>query len=580
VTGATIPAGTNCTFFATVVSNAPGVYINDIPAASVVTNEGLSNTGPAQKTLTVNAPPTVAKAFNPVSIAAGGTSTLTLTLGNTNAPPAITLSALFTDALPGNVFVAAAPNVVKTCPGAVTAVPGAASISYANSASITALTGCTISVDVTSATPGTYTNVVAAGQLSTSAGVNQLPASASLAVGPGALVPPTMAKGFLPATIFTGDTSALTIALGNPNASALTLSSALDDNLPAGVAVAAIPSVRGTCTGTVTAAAGLVTYAAGSAIPAGGCTIILDVTSNVAGSYTNTIPASALVTDGGSPTQPAVAGLVVKALTPPTVLKSFNPGTINPGGTSKLTITLGNSNASALTLSNPLTDNLPGSVSVAASPNASTTCSGGSVSTTASSVTLTGGGVQAGGCTVSVDVTSNTPGGPYTNTIPANALQTSAGNNAAPATDRLFVNPFQPPSVAKSFSPAVIGAGGISKLSLTISNGNLTDATLTADLVDTFPGPGLAIAPVPNLLLGSGCTPASVVAIAGATTLTYKSGGALPANGGCSIQVDVTSSTVRSYVNPIAVGAVQTTVGSNVVAASATLQVLALPTIA
>ena len=62
--------------------------------------------------------------------------------------------------------------------------------------------------------------------------------------------------------------------------------------------------------------------------------------------------------------------------------------------------------------------------------------------------------------------------------------------------------------------------------------------------------------------------------------MTYQSGGALPANGGCSIQVDVTSSTVRSYVNTIAVGAVQTTVGNNTVAASATLQVLALPTVA
>lgn len=578
VTGATIAAGTSCTFFATVVSNTPGVYINNIPASSIVTNEGLSNTGPAQATLTVNAPPTVAKAFNPVSIAAGGTSTLTLTLGNTNAS-AITLSALFTDALPGNVFVAAIPNVVKTCTGGVTAAVGAAGITYANAAPIPA-GGCTISVDVTSLVPGVYTNVVAAGQLSTSAGVNQAPASASLAVGPGALAPPTIAKGFSPSTIFTGDTSALTIALGNPNGSALTLSADLNDTLPAGVTVAAVPNVRGTCPGAVSAAAGLVTYANASTIPAGGCTIIVDVTSNVAGSYTNTIAASALVTDGGSPTQPAVAGLVVKTLTPPTVLKSFSPGTINPGGTSTLTITLGNANASALTLTSPLTDTLPGSVSVAASPNASTTCSGGAVSTAASSVTLTGGSIQPGGCTVRVDVTSNVPGGPYVNTIPANALQTSGGNNAAPATDRLFVNPFQPPSVAKSFTPAVIGSGGVSKLSLTISNGNLSAATLTADLVDTFPGPGLVIATPPNLLLGSGCTAASVVANAGATTLTYKSGGALPANGGCSIQVDVTSSTVRSYVNPIAVGAVQTTVGSNTVAASATLQVLALPTIA
>ncbi len=575
VTGATIAAGGNCTFLATVVSNTPGVYINSIGGSTIVTNEGLTNLGGATATLTVNSPPTVSKSFTPVTIAAGATSKLTITFGNPNAA-AITLSALFTDALPGNVFVAAAPNVVQTCPGLVTAAAGSTFITWANGSSIPA-GGCTIEVDVTSATPGVYTNLIAAGQLSTTAGFNQQPATASLGVA--SPVPPTMSKTFAPSTIFTGDISALTITLGNPNGAALTLTSSLDDNLPAGVTVAAIPNVRGTCPGTITAAASLVRYASGSAIPFGVCTIIVDVTSSTVGSYTNLIAAGALVTDAGSPTQPATAGLVVKALTPPTVLKSFSPGTINPGGTSTLTITLGNANASALTLSVPLTDNLPPNVFVAASPNASTTCTGGAVSTGAASVTLTGGSIPAGGCVVVVDVTSTAPGGPYTNTILPNALQTSGGNNAATATDRLFVNPFQPPSVAKSFVPAVIGAGGISRFTLTISNGNLTAATLTANLVDTFPGPGLVIATPANLLLGAGCTAASVVANAGATTVTYLSGGGLPALGVCSIQVDVTSSTVRSYVNTIPIGAVQTTVGNNTVAGTATLQVLALPSV-
>ncbi len=159
--GATIAAATSCTFFATVVSNTPGVYINDIPAGSIVTNEGLTNAGSAQATLTVNGPPAVGKRFSPVSIAANGTSTLTLTLANPNAA-AITLSSAFVDALPGNVFIAAAPNVVKTCTGAVTAVAGGTSVTYASGAPIPATTGCTISVDVTSAIPGTYTNLVVA----------------------------------------------------------------------------------------------------------------------------------------------------------------------------------------------------------------------------------------------------------------------------------------------------------------------------------------------------------------------------------------------------------------------------------
>ena len=94
----------------------PACTSNDIPAGSIVTNEGLTNAGSAQATLTVNGPPAVGKRFSPVSIAANGTSTLTLTLANPNAA-AITLSSAFVDALPGNVFIAAAPNVVKTYRG-------------------------------------------------------------------------------------------------------------------------------------------------------------------------------------------------------------------------------------------------------------------------------------------------------------------------------------------------------------------------------------------------------------------------------------------------------------------------------
>jgi uncharacterized repeat protein (TIGR01451 family) len=578
--GATIAANSSCTFFASVLGNTPGTYVDNIPAGSVVTNEGLSNPGATTATLTINAPPTVAKAFSPASIASGGTSTLTITLGNTNAA-STTLSAAFTDALPGNVFVAAVPNVVKTCTGAVTAAAGSSSVTYANGSTIPS-GGCTISVNVTSSAPGSYTNVVAAGQLSTAVGVNQQPATASLGVD--APAPPTIAKSFSPGTIPASGTSTLTIAFGNPNAGALTLGAAFTDTLPANVVVASTPNVGGSCTGGVTAAAGSssVTYATGSTIPAGGCTITVAVTSSVPGSYTNTIPTSALTTDGGSPPQPATAGLVVQPATPPTVAKSFNPGTINPGATSVLTINLGNPNSSAISLTSPFTDTLPANVAVASTPGASTNCTGGTLTATALAtfVTLSGGSIQPGGCSIVVNVSSSVPGGPYANTILAGSLQTSAGNNGATVTANLFVNPAQPPSVSKSFTPSFIGPGGISKLSVSLSNPNASAATLTSDFVDTLPGPGLVVATPPNLLVGAGCTPANVVATAGGTTVTYQNGGGLAGSGGCSFQVDVTSSTVTTYTNTIPASALRTSVGNNAVAATATLQVLALPTIA
>jgi uncharacterized repeat protein (TIGR01451 family) len=586
VTGATIAASSSCTFFASVLGNTPGVYINNIPIGSIVDDEGLTNVGATTATLTINAPPTVAKAFSPARIASGGQSTLTITLGNTNAvAQTITNGSPLVDTLPGNVFVATPNGLVNLCTaGAVTAVAGSTTITYANPGAIPP-GGCTISVNVTSAVSGTYTNTIAAGQLSTAQGVNQLPATASLGVD--APAPPTIAKSFSPATIPVSGTSTLTIAIGNPNAIALTLTSGFTDTLPANVVVAPVPNVGGTCAGAVTALAGsgAVTWASGSSLPAGGCTITVSVTSATAGSYTNSIPAAALTATDGlvsvSPVLPATAGLVVQPPTPPTVAKSFSPGTINPGDTSILTINLGNSNAAAISLTNPFIDTLPPTVALAAIPNASTNCSGGALTAAAlaTTVTLTGGSIQPGGCSIVVTVSSSTPGGPYTNTIPAGALQTSAGNNGSTVTANLFVNPNQPPSVSKSFAPASIGPGGISKLSLSLANPNASAATLTSDFVDTLPA-SVVIATPANLVVGPGCTLANVIALAGGTTVTYQSGGALPANGGCSIQVDVTSATAGTYTNTIAALALKTTVGNNAIPTTAVLLVLTPPTVA
>ena len=581
LTGATIPAGTSCTFYADVVGNAAGVYINNINASMIRCDQGLTNPGSADATMTVLNAPTVAKAFNPVAIDGSGVSTLTITLGNPNAS-AITLSADFVDALPGNVFVAQTPTIGGTCTaGSVTAVGEGSSVTYASGAAIPS-GGCTISVPVTSAVAGTYLNNIAASQLSTSAGVNQDPASASLGVG-GVLVPPTMSKGFNPATIAADAVSRLTITLGNPNTAALTLNGMLTDTLPTNVVVAGTPNVGGTCPGTVgaTAGSGSVTYADGSTIPSGGCTIQVDVTSGLSGSYTNTISKTALVTNGGSPSQAAVAGLVVTTLTPPNVLKSFDPSTINPGGTSALTINLGNSNIGAISLSSLFTDTLPTNVVVAAVPNKGGSCTVGSVTAVAGSSTITyakDAAIPAGGCTITVDVTSSTSGGPWTNTIDAGGLVTNAGSNGAPATARLFVNPPQPPSISKSFNPTEIAVGGTSTLTISLGNGNLSGTSLTADLVDTLPT-DVVVATNPNKRVSTGCTLGSIVASPGGTSVTYQSGGALPA-GGCSVSVDLTSSVGKLYRNSIATGALVTGIGENAVGTEATLKVKAPPTIA
>jgi hypothetical protein len=259
---------------------------------------------------------------------------------------------------------------------------------------------------------------------------------------------PSVTKEFAPALIANGASSTLTIHLANPAATEATLTAALTDTFPANLVVASTPAASTTCTsGSVTAAAGAgsVSLGSGAKIPAGGaCTVTVSVTSTVNGSYDNVIAAGALQTDAGNSAAEATATLAVNASgqNPPTLAKAFAPTTIPEGGTSTLTITLSNDNASAVTLSGDLVDSFPSGLVVASAPNASSTC-GGAVTAAAGSgsVTLAGSGSSipgAGSCTVKVDVSSATAGS-YANTIPAGALQTGAGSNAAAASAALTV---------------------------------------------------------------------------------------------------------------------------------------------
>ena len=579
---ATLPADSSCSFSADIVGNDAGEYINFIDVGALVSDQGLTNIGTAQATMGVGAPPSIAKAFAPVGIAPDETSTLTITLTNPD-DAVITLTEALIDALPGNLFVADPINDSTTCgSGVLTADVGAVSISLAAGAEIPAEGSCSISVDVTTSVEGVFTNVIAAGQLQTTTGSNQSPATASLAVAADdPLAPPTVGKSFSPGTIMAGGTSTLTLSLGNPNTDALILGADFVDTLPTDVTIADPADLGGTCPGTVTATAGASTiqYANGATIPPGGCTISLAVTSDTGGSYTNTVPSGALVTDGGANLDPATAGLVVQTPTPPTVRKAFSPNTINPGDVSRLTISLGNANAGAITLSADLDDTLPTGVTVADPANIGGTCSG-SVTATPGGGTITyasGAAIPAGGCTIAVDVTeSDGTDSPFVNTIAVEALQTSAGNNGAPATATLFVNPPQPPSLSKYFSPSGIVVGGTSTLTLSFGNGNLAATTLTANLVDTLPA-GVVVAAPPNIQAANGCDADKVVASAGGTTVIVQSDAPIPA-GGCSVSVDVTSSveSQTGHLNSIAAGALQTGFGASLVGTSARLKVSAL----
>lgn len=156
---------------------------------------------------------------------------------------------------------------------------------------------------------------------------------------------------------------------------------------------------------------------------------------------------------------------------PPTISKTFSPTSValpsSGPATSRLTITLNNSNSSAIYLTSDLVDQLPGTpgaMKIAGTPNLGGTCPNLStyVTVTAGSTTLTvksGERIPSGGCTVSVDVTAPVAG-TYTNTIPAGALKTTAGSNASGTTANLEVTPGVPQVAAVKSVTRVAGSAG------------------------------------------------------------------------------------------------------------------------
>lgn len=115
---------------------------------------------------------------------------------------------------------------------------------------------------------------------------------------------------------------------------------------------------------------------------------------------------------------------------PPSLTQAFSPTNTPVGASTTLTLSLNYPSGGAL-LTSDLVNTLPSGLNIAAVPNATTTCTGGSVSNTANSLTLASGAqIPAAGCTVSVDVSAAAPG-IYVNTLAAGALQTTAGANPA-----------------------------------------------------------------------------------------------------------------------------------------------------
>jgi uncharacterized repeat protein (TIGR01451 family) len=426
--GSIATAGGSCSISVTVRGTTPGPKLNT--TGTVSSTEG--GTGlTASATLTVAAPPTVAKSFSPTSIIVGGTSTLTINFTNPNA---LALSGLaISDTFPAGMQVAATPAATNTCGGTFAPAAGNTSISLTGGA-LTSSGNCSISVAVTSTTAGAKLNTT--GTVSSTESGAGLTANATLNV----FAPPTITKAFSPTTVALNGTSTLTLTITNPAANPAGVNGVtVSDVFPAGLEVHTTPGATNTCGGGFVAPAGATNIAlTGGAIgtAGGSCSVSVTVRGTTSGAKLNTTGAVSS-TEGGSG---LTASATLNVFAPPTVTKAFSPTSIQLNQISTLTITITNpaSNSSGVT-GVAINDPFPAGLEVDATPMATNTCGGTfTANAAATSINLTGGAIASAGgsCSISVKVKGTTQG-LKTNTT--GAVSSTEGGTGLTATATLDV---------------------------------------------------------------------------------------------------------------------------------------------
>jgi hypothetical protein len=103
------------------------------------------------------------------------------------------------------------------------------------------------------------------------------------------------------------------------------------------------------------------------------------------------------------------------------------------------------------------------------------------------------------------------------------------------------------PTVGVSFSPATMSTGGMSTLTLVLKNSNPFDLTQAA-ISESLPS-GLSVSTIPDL--GTDCTGANL-SLSNTTSAVTLRNANVPAQGSCSVTVQVSAASAGSYTETIA----------------------------
>ncbi len=159
LTGGTIGLLSNCVISIAVTSSTAGAYAN---TTSVITSSGGTGSTSNTAILQVVKPPSVVKSFSPSPVLLGSNSTLSLTITNPNGLP-LTGVAL-SDTFPTNLVMSSTPSATNSCGGTLSgATAGSGALSLSGGAIPAGpATSCVITVQVMSASLGSYNNTTGA----------------------------------------------------------------------------------------------------------------------------------------------------------------------------------------------------------------------------------------------------------------------------------------------------------------------------------------------------------------------------------------------------------------------------------
>jgi len=442
------------------------------------------------------------KEFTDDPVVPGGTVTLEFNLDNLSGSDTVTDIAFDDDldaTLSGLVLTS---ELLNECGGSVSGI-GTGLFEYAGG-SLGASASCTVRLSLTlpggslagSIFPNTTTDVTG---LVGALDVNGSPASDDLVVQS-----LTLTKAFDGPTV-AGGTAVLTFTLDNLDSTAGVIGLAFSDDLDAvlsGLTATVLPPAPVCGTGTV-AGVSFLTLTGASLDPSGSCSFEVTVTVPAPapdGSFLNTT--SGLSQEGLPAADPATALLEIEP--PPAFSKTFVPDSIPQGGVSTLVFTIDNTASALEATSLDFTDNLPAAIAVASPANASTTCTGGTITATPGTavVSYTGGTVGAGAsCEVEADVTSSVVG----SHVNVTGELTSSSGNSGTATDTLDVFDAVPPEV--TLVDSIMGTGDGELEECETARTRVDALTVTFDEVMFAPNdtdPNSVTNPANWLVVGSG----------------------------------------------------------------------------